>query len=150
MLHPSLAFRLSSLTNAGLRYWPHRLEDKHLGLQIARHGLKLVNDPLIYGDYNLDPGSRSGMTAARTNLSLNLAYLWQVRRLDLAPAAVVLFVASALFPAQWLRRLRKVMRRGIKNGEAPELTPCSEYADENDGEKTARRPRGQARTGRHR
>ncbi|MCH2096703.1 MAG: glycosyltransferase [Rhodobacteraceae bacterium] len=106
MLHPTLAFRLQPFCERGLRYWPERLEDKHLGLQIAQHGLKLVNDPENYGVYHLNPQARSSFASAMLNLRLNLAMIRHMRRFDLLPLAFAFFTASATLPSQSLRMLR--------------------------------------------
>lgn len=139
MLHPTLAFRLPSLQAAGIRYWGLRLEDKHLGLQIARAGLKLVNDPVVYGDYSLNPQARTSTAAARLNLSLNWQYLRLKRRYDLVPLAMALFFSSALLPAQWMRRLRNRFRPSA-------ATPYSGSAGGNGTGKTAPPPPGSAQT----
>lgn len=145
MLHPSLAFRLSSLRKAGVRYWDRRLEDKQLGLQIARAGLRLVNDPVIYGDYSLNPTSRTDLAMARLNLELNWCFIRAMGRLDLLPLAFLLFVASTLLPSQALRQARHVLR-----GDAWPVKPCAGSAGGSDTGRTARPPQERAQTGRHR
>lgn len=123
MLHPSLAFRLQSLRAAGVRYWDRRLEDKHLGLQIARAGLRLVNDPEEYGDYSLNPTSRTDLAMARLNFALNWSFIRATGRYDLLPLALALLLASSLFPSQILRRARHILR-----GDAAPITPYAKSA----------------------
>ena len=135
MLHPSLAFRLSSLRAKGIRYWERRLEDKQLGLQIARAGLRLVNDRAVYGDYSLNPTSRTDLAMARLNFELNRSYAHAKGRYDLLPLAVLLFAASALLPSQSLRRLRHILR-----GDAKPLTPYAGSAGGSDTGRTVQSP----------
>ena len=111
MLHPALAFRIASICERGLRYWSDRIEDKHLGLQIAQHGLKLVNDPAIYGVYHLNPQARSSIAIAKLNLLLNLAMIRHTRRFDFLLLAFGIFIASAILPSQLLRTLRQHLSR---------------------------------------
>lgn len=145
MLHPSLAFRLSSLHKAGIRYWDRRLEDKQLGLQIAQAGLRLVNDSVIYGDYSLNPEARTNLRTARLNLELNWLFIRAKGRYDLLPLALALFAASALLPSQWLRRARHALR-----GDARQITPCSGSAGGSDTGRTAPPPRARVQKGTHR
>lgn len=106
LMHPTLCFRLKTIQAAGLMYWPHRLEDKELALQAATRGLSLVNDPAVYGTYNIHPSARASLEAAKLNLSLNQRYLWAIRRPDLLPLAWGAYAARRVFGAQAMRQLR--------------------------------------------
>jgi hypothetical protein len=136
MLHPTLGFRMNALTGANIRYWTKRLDDKQLGLQLRRAGLRILNDPVVYGTYTLNPVSRSSLLAARLNLGLNLRYAITSRRIDLVPVAVAIFAASCLAPSQSLRRLRQILRG------APAVKPAAKFADGSDKAEIALPPRG--------
>lgn len=105
-LHPSLCLRIAALDRAGIGYWPHRLEDKHLIGQALAAGLSIRNDVAIYGRYNHMAAARSGPGFAALNLWLNLSLILRTASWGLVPMAFVLFLASSLLPSQWLRRLR--------------------------------------------
>lgn len=105
-LHPTLCLRLSVFSDAALRYWPRRLEDKALIGAALASGLKLQNDIAIYGDYHLLPNTRSGFRFATLNLRLNLAAILACGVWRLLPLAVLLCLAGILIPSRLLRRLR--------------------------------------------
>lgn len=120
MLHPTLAFQLDRFHEAGIAYWSRRLEDKQLGLQILRSGLRLYNDQAIYGRYNLVPAARKSFEIARLNFRLNTSYLLTSGRILYFPFALALFLASSLIPSHALRRLRQRLRRGAQTPVRPD------------------------------
>lgn len=136
MLHPTLGFRMAALKKSDIRYWTKRLEDKQLGLQLRRAGLRILNDPVVYGTYTLNPVSRSSILAARLNFGLNLRYAIAARRFDLLPVAAAIFAASCLAPSQSLRRLRQILRG------PPVIKPAAEFADGSDKAEIAQPPQG--------
>ena len=111
VLHPSMAFRLDAFDRAGLRYWPHRLEDKALLLQARKAGLRIRNLGTVVGTYNLDPRSRNLFRQKWLNLKLNLEFLLHSGSLRHVPYAVFLFSLHVALGSNRLRRIRYLMRR---------------------------------------
>ena len=110
-LHPSLAFRLESFNRAQIRYGAERLEDKGLAVAVVKAGLNVVNDPRIYGVYNLNPDARNGAKFNILSLKYNLSFIFAKRSYWAMPLAGGIFVASYMFSKERLRRFRRVLTR---------------------------------------
>jgi hypothetical protein len=110
-LHPTLAFRLKTFRTHDIKYWPQRLEDKHLALQARFAGMRVYNDPYIYGEYNLEPNARNGREAAKTSLMLDLRFLMLSKDYIFIPVALGIYLLRLLVSTQTPRNMRnKVLR----------------------------------------
>ena len=110
-LHPSLAFRLESFNRAQIRYGAERMEDKGVAVAVVRAGLNVVNDPRIYGVYNLNPDARNGAKFNILSLKYNLSFIFAKRSYWAIPLVGGIFVASYIFSKEHLRRFRHVLTR---------------------------------------
>ena len=109
-LHPVIAFNLSAISKSGLRYWHQRLEDQHLALQARELGLRVYNDPHIYGVYNLDPEARNSKQSSDLSLRLNISFLKASGERWKLPAAWGIYLMSRLFSSQRMRNIRQKLR----------------------------------------
>ena len=107
MLHPSMALRVAAITRSGLRYWPHRLEDKAFLADAVAAGLRLSNLPVLVGTYRVGRRARRGVIPAALALRLNCRFLARTRGLGLLPYAVALCAAQLLLGPHLLRGLRQ-------------------------------------------
>ncbi len=110
-LHPTLAFRLESFNRAHIRYGRERLEDKGLAVTVVRAGLDVVNDPRIYGVYNLNPDARNGSKFNILSLKYNLSFIFAKRSYWAIPLAGGVFMVSYIFSKERLRRFRHLLTR---------------------------------------
>jgi hypothetical protein len=111
-LHPTLAFRLKSFNQANIRYSPERLEDKGLAISVVKAKLRIVNDPRIYGVYNLNPDARNGRKFNILNLKYNLAFIRATSSYWAIPVAGAIFGVSLVFNKELLRKFRHMIARG--------------------------------------
>lgn len=110
-LHPTLAFRLESFNRAHIRYGAERLEDKGLAVAVVKAGLNVVNDPRIYGVYNLNPNARNGSKFNTLSLKYNLSFIFAKPSYWAMPLAGGIFVVSYIFSKERLRKFRRVLTR---------------------------------------
>lgn len=115
ILHPSMAFRVAAFKTSGLRYWPHRLEDKALIRDAIVNGLRIGNISDVLGSYRLERATRNGFAPKWLGLRLNLSFLSQRHAYALMPYALALFIAQVVLGSQFLRAMRqKRYRVGTK------------------------------------
>lgn len=110
-LHPTLAFRLSSFHKSNIHYGPERLEDKGLAIAAVKAGFDIVNDPRIYGIYNLNPDARNTRFFSNKNLRYNLAFIRASGRYWAFPLSIVMYLASLTISSEGLRRIRHFIGR---------------------------------------
>jgi hypothetical protein len=111
LLHPSMAMRLSAIQAAGLRYWPKRLEDKAFLLCAYQKGLRIINIPILAGEYNVSPGARKKFGQKWLGFQLNLKFIRSSKAFHLLPYACALFLLQALLGSQRMRALRHLLQR---------------------------------------
>jgi len=110
-LHPTLAFRLESFRNYNMRYGPERLEDKALAVSAVKAGLDIVNDPRIYGVYNINPHARNARFYSHKNLKYNLAFIRASRGYWAVPLAFGMYLVSLSISSERLRKIRYFVSR---------------------------------------
>lgn len=109
MLHPTLAMRLRAIEKAELRYWPNRLEDKAFILAARKSGLRIVNLPILGGEYNVGAKARRGVALKFLGFRLNIAFLRHESAFHLFPYAFILLFAQIFLGSQKLRYIRHLM-----------------------------------------
>ena len=123
VLHPSMALRVASLTQSGLRYWTHRLEDKALIGAADAAGLRFGNLPIVLGTYGVRRTTRNGFAPKWLNLRLNLIFLRQRGAFGWMIYAGALFAGQILLGAHLMRWMRNCVYRVDLSKKVSEPSP---------------------------
>ncbi len=130
ILHPTFALNVACIRDTHLRYWSQRLEDKALILQARKLGLRVMNIPILGGNYHVDENARKRLSLKILGLKLNFSFLVHEKAWHLMPYAVFLFLLQVSLGSSKLRFLRHLKYNPVA-GKTVQKKPTTNFSSLN-------------------